>query len=60
MFDSGNFVPADGVLIVSDPTNTKLRMPPFHSLLRATWGLKIIAVVATRSVVQTANFLKRV
>jgi hypothetical protein len=49
-FDFGGFVPADGSLFSSN-----LMMPPFCSLLRATWGLEIIAVVATRSVVQTAS-----
>jgi hypothetical protein len=38
--------------LVSDPTNKT--MPPFHSLLRAMWGMDIIAVVAVGSIIQSA------
>ena len=37
-----------------------LTIPPLRFLLRATWGLEIIAVVTARSVVQTASIAKRV
>jgi hypothetical protein len=43
--------------LVSDPTNKT--MPPFHSLLRAMWGLDIITIVAKGSVVQTACIAKK-
>ncbi len=36
---------SDYIKWVTDPTNTKLTMPPFCSLLRATRGLEIIAII---------------
>ena len=60
VFGFGDFLPADGLFLVSDPTTMNLTIPPLRSLLRATWGLEIIAVVAARSVVQTASIAKRV
>jgi hypothetical protein len=44
--------------LVLDPTNKT--MPLFHSLLRAMWGLDVIAIVATGSVVNTASIAKTV
>jgi hypothetical protein len=44
--------------LVLDPTNKT--MPPFHSLLRAMWGLDVIAVVAAGSDVQTTCIAKTV
>ena len=46
--------------LISDPRNMNTMMPPFHSLLRAMWGLEIVAIVAARSVIQTTSFAERV
>ena len=43
-FDFGGFEPADNSLFRFG-SNTNLTMPPFCSLLRATWVLEIIAIV---------------
>ncbi len=54
------FFPLTVLCLVLDPTTTNSTMSPIRSLLRATWGLEIIAVVTARSVGQTTSIAKRV
>jgi len=54
------FFPLTVCCLVSDPKTMNSTMSPIRSLLRATWGLEIITVVAAESVGQTASIAKRV